>query len=134
MAGALRLNANSRPGSARVTVGVFRHAGPRRPLLAALKRAPTTGPVDPLVHVQRTHSGLHSPIRVMSETSEYTSFGEAAISVETVSCGIRLDIGWCSSACLPLIGGLTASLLRIRPALAQKRGFTPKKERSFLQP
>src|SRR5262245_24462490 len=93
MPGPLRLNANSRPGSAAMTVGVLNHAGPRLPLLIALNRAPTTGPVAPLVHVHRTHSGLHWPIRVMSEPSRYTCSGEAAISTVTSSWAIRLDMG-----------------------------------------
>src|SRR4051794_15183554 len=107
MPGPLRLNVNSRPGSAALTMGVLNHAGPRLPLFLALKRAPTMGPVAPLVHVQRLHSGLHSPMRVMSETSWYTRSGDAAISTETESCGFR-----CFMAVLPLCdprsSGLTA--------------------------
>src|SRR5579863_4396922 len=96
MPGPLRLNANSCPGSAAVTLGVLYQAGPRPPLFLALNRAPTAGPVAPLAHEQRTHSGLHSPIRVMSATSPYTVSGEASMSMVTSSWAMRL-VMCCSS-------------------------------------
>ena len=92
MPGPFRLKANSRPASATVTVGVLNQAGPRLPLFLALKRAPVTGPTAPLVQVHSIHSGLHSLMRVMSETSAYTSSGGAAISIETESWELRLDM------------------------------------------
>src|SRR3954471_18112322 len=90
MAEPLRLKAKARPGSATVTVGRLNQAGPRRPLFLALNRAPTTGPATPLAQVHRTHSGLHCPMRVMSETRACTCSGGAPICVETASWVIRL--------------------------------------------
>ena len=45
--GSVRVNENSRPGSATVTTGLFDQFGPRPCLLMALNRAPTAGPVAP---------------------------------------------------------------------------------------
>src|SRR5436305_12182703 len=59
--------ANSRPGSAATTSGLVLHRMNRR-LLLPLNLAPTAGPVAPSIHPHLTVSGLHSPMRVTSET------------------------------------------------------------------
>src|SRR6188472_3537157 len=89
MPGPLRLKANSRPGSATVTTGVLNQDGPRRPLLRARNLAPTAGPVALPAQLQRQHSGLHSPMRVMSDTRPYTVSGGAAMSIVTSSWSPR---------------------------------------------
>src|SRR5690242_16113377 len=104
-----------------VTVGVLYQAGPRRPLLLALNRAPTAGPVAPLAQEQRTHSGLHSPIRVMSETRPYTTSGAAAISTVTSSCAMRFDMVKAPGdldGCLSLTGHLTWSIWHVQTYLS----------------
>src|SRR5919107_192280 len=74
-------NANRRPGSASVTVHVVTHrSGPRR--LVPRKVAPTCAPF-PETHEAEVVSGLHSPIRVTSLISAYTSSGAARIDVLT---------------------------------------------------
>ena len=63
---ASRTNANSRPGSAATTserVSQVRSGSSFRPV----KCAPTVGP-SPSSHQQAVHTGLHSPIRVTSDT------------------------------------------------------------------
>jgi hypothetical protein len=65
----VRLIANSRPGSAATTIGVFFHGGRRGSWLVARNRAPTAGPSAPSSHTQRRISGLNSGIRVTSDTS-----------------------------------------------------------------
>src|SRR6266568_2359395 len=68
--------ANSRPGSAATTSGfVLQRITPR--LLVPLKRAPTAGPVAPPIHSHLAVSGLHSPMRVTSDTRSYSFSGGA---------------------------------------------------------
>src|SRR5438132_194793 len=93
MRGRSRSKANLRPGSAATTRDAVDHEN--RFLLVPLKRAPTLGPDAPRSHLPPVHSGLHSPMRVMSETSSYTSSGGAAISLEAsplIGC-LYLDTG-----------------------------------------
>ena len=61
MPGPLRLKANFLPGSAAVTTGVLNQPGPRPPLFLALNRAPTAGPVAPLVQAQLGTRGSTRP-------------------------------------------------------------------------
>lgn len=67
------LKANSRLGSAAVTVQVVQYTGPR-PLRRTWprKRAPGSGPAAPSSHSASNVSGLNSPIRVTSLTSAHT--------------------------------------------------------------
>src|SRR5947209_1442913 len=69
-------NANSRPASAATTSGFELHRMNRR-LFDPLKRAPTAGPVAPSIHSPFTVSGLHSPMRVTSDTRSYSFSGGA---------------------------------------------------------
>src|SRR5581483_6563389 len=69
-------NANSCGASAATTVGLVLHRAKLR-LLVPLKRAPTAGPVAPSIHSHFTVSGLHSPMRVTSDTSSYSFSGGA---------------------------------------------------------
>jgi hypothetical protein len=66
--GSVRVNANSRPGSAAVTTGRFFHRLPAAAALTASNRAPTAGPSVPSSQRQLTTSGLNSGIRVTSAT------------------------------------------------------------------
>src|SRR5436305_1747713 len=54
---------------------VLQRTKPR--LFVPLNRAPTTGPVAPFTHWHFTVSGLHSPIRVTSDTRSYSFSGGA---------------------------------------------------------
>src|SRR5262245_11036556 len=75
-------NANSRPGSATTTVGFVDHETTPR-LFVPLKRAPTAGPVAPSSHTHLVVSGLHSPMRVTSLTTAYTTSGGASTETWT---------------------------------------------------
>jgi len=78
------LNANSRPGSAAVTVQTVQYTGPRPFRLTwPRKRAPGSGPVAPSSHSASNVSGLNSPIRVTSLTRAQTRSGEAAMCTVT---------------------------------------------------
>jgi hypothetical protein len=78
------LNANSRSGSAAVTVQVVQYTGPR-PLRRTWprKRAPGRGPVAPSSHSASNVSGLNSPIRVTSLTRSQTRSAGAAMRTVT---------------------------------------------------
>ena len=83
-AGPADAKANSRPGSAAVTVHVVQYTGPR-PLRRTWprKRAPARGPVAPSSHSASNVSGLYSPIRVTSLTRSQTRSGGAAMCTVT---------------------------------------------------
>src|SRR4051794_7430838 len=68
--------ANSLPGSAATTRGLVVQRT-NLFLLDPLNRAPTVGPVAPSIHSLLTFSGLHSPIRVTSDTRSYSFSGGA---------------------------------------------------------
>src|SRR4051812_18415566 len=73
---ALAMKENSRPGSAATTLGFVDHRM-NLFLFVPLNRAPPAGPAAPSSHWHLTVSGLHSPMRVTSETRSYTFSGWA---------------------------------------------------------
>jgi hypothetical protein len=77
----LTSQANSRPGSAATTwlrVSHVRSAFWLRPV----NHAPTCGP-SPSSHQHARQTGLHSPIRVTSETMAYVASGSRAMRIES---------------------------------------------------
>jgi hypothetical protein len=75
------MNANSRPGCAATTserVSQVRPASSLRPV----NHAPTWA-VAPSSHQHAVQTGLHSPIRVTSETNSYRVSGERAITIDS---------------------------------------------------
>src|SRR5262245_59179273 len=65
-----------------MTVGFVDHEMKPR-LFVPLKRAPTAGPVAPSSQTHLVVSGLHSPMRVTSLTTPYTTSGSASTTSDT---------------------------------------------------
>jgi hypothetical protein len=94
------MKANSLPGSAATTcdrLSQVRSGVSFRPV----NQAPTSGPA-PASHQQALHTGLHSPMRVTSETMAYSSPGEQTIVIDAE----KLRLGVCMTLSIVDAGGI----------------------------